>query len=132
MKTRINANTWLKVTGPRYVPVGNHEEYGVLVTVRRWLPYPEGTLGAEDGGVREVTVYSEFVPGSERLDPTARARVSGVIEGAYVPVPPSPEAVEAARQRALQHIDADSWADGDPRRHIWAGVGICEPEWADA
>lgn len=130
MKQRINENTWLQVTGPRYMNMGT--DYGVMVKVLRWLPYPPGTLGAEDGGVREVTVYSEFVPGYERFDRTVRNRIGEL--GAVVPVPPSPEAVEAARQRALQHIDADSWADGDPHRHIWAGVGICEPpsEWADA
>lgn len=132
MKQRINQNTWIQVTGPKYVPVGNHEEYGVVVKVLRWLPYPEGTLGAEDGGVDEVIVFHETVLGSERFDRTVRNRIGRL--GAVVPVPPSPERVEAARQRALQHLDADSWAWGDPRRHIWNGVGIYEPpsEWADA
>jgi hypothetical protein len=94
----------VRVYGPRWMHNSSfsREEFGVLVVAERLAPFPEGTLGHESGRLDEVTVYREFVAGSERYDAEARNKIGS--RGAFCAVPPDAARVDAAIARAHEAL----------------------------
>lgn len=70
----------------------------VRVIAERLTPYPEGTIGHDNGESYYAEIYGENVDGGEVRDAAARNKLGTL--GAYVDVPPSQERLDAAFARA--------------------------------